>query len=162
MLHLPASCRGVLCLPVHGPVETPMPRDTAWAMSEENVEIFKRGIEAWNRKDIPGFLRAADPGIRWEHWLADLEGDLTGVDAVRAWHEDIARSFDHWRIDCDDFRDLGDRVLGLGTLRAVGKESGVETEMPWTVVATFRNGLVTHFIDYGDRDRALEAAGLPE
>ena len=58
------------------------PRDTAWAMSEENVEIFKRGIEAWNRKDIPGFLRAADPEIRWEHWLADLEGDLTGVSAA--------------------------------------------------------------------------------
>ena len=64
-------------------------------MSEENVEIFKRGVEAWNRKDIPGFLRAADPEIRWEHRLADLEGDLTGVDAVRAWHEDLARHFDH-------------------------------------------------------------------
>jgi ketosteroid isomerase-like protein len=64
--------------------------------------------------------------------------------------------------DIPDFRDLGDRVLALGTLRAVGKESGVETEVPWTVVATFRDGLVTHFIDYADRDRALEAAGLRE
>jgi hypothetical protein len=57
---------------------------------------------------------------------------------------------------------LGDRVLALGTLRAVGKESGVETEVPFTVVATIRNGLLTHFIDYGDRDRALKAAGLSE
>ena len=129
-------------------------------MSQENIDLLREGIERWNRRDIPGFLRGADPAIRWEHRLADLEGDLTGVDAVRAWHEDLARHFAHWRISCDDFRDLGDRVLALGTLRAVGKESGVETEVPWTVVATFRNGLVTHFIDYADRDKALEAAGL--
>ena len=131
-------------------------------MSEENVDLLREGIKQWNSKDIPGMLRGMDPEIGWEHWLADLEGDLTGVDAVRAWHEDIARHFDHWRVDCDDFRDLGDRVLALGTLRAVGKESGVETEFPFTVVATFRNGVLTHFIDYGDRDRALEAAGLRE
>jgi ketosteroid isomerase-like protein len=131
-------------------------------MSEENVELAHRGVEVFNRRDFDAFVALCDPEIRWEHWLADLEGDLTGVDAVRAWHEDLARHFDPWRIDCDDFRDLGDRVLALGTLRAVGKESGVETEMPWTVVATFRNGLLTHFIDYGDRDRALEAAGLSE
>ena len=35
MLHLPASCRGVLCL-------TLMPRDTAWTISEENVEVVRR------------------------------------------------------------------------------------------------------------------------
>ena len=67
-----------------------------------------------------------------------------------------------FQVEYADVRDLGDRVLALGTLRAVGKESGVETEAPYTVVVTFRNGLVTHFIDYGDRDRALEAAGLTE
>ena len=65
-------------------------------------------------------------------------------------------------IDCDDFRDLGDRVLALGTVRAVGKESGVEVEMPYTVVVTVKDGLVTHFTDYGDREKALEAAGLSE
>ena len=131
-------------------------------MSEENVEKMRAGIEAWNRGDIEGFLRFCDPEVRWEHRLAALQGNFVGVDAVRAWHEDLARHFDHSRVDCDDFRDLGDRVLALGTLRAVGKESGVETEAPYTVVVTFRNGLVTHFIDYADRDRALEAAGLPE
>jgi ketosteroid isomerase-like protein len=131
-------------------------------MSEENVELVRAGIEAFNRRDIDGLVRGCDPEVRWEHWLADLQGHLTGVDAVRAWHEDLARHFDRWRVDCDDFRDLGDRVMALGTIRAVGKESRVETEQPYTIVVTFRNGLVTHFIDYGDRDRALEAAGLSE
>ena len=53
-------------------------------------------------------------------------------------------------------------MLAVGTVRAIGSESGVETELPYTVVASFRNGLVIRFIDYGDRDKALEAVGLSE
>ena len=47
-------------------------------MSEENVEIARRGVDAWNRRDLDAFVALMDPEIRWEHWLADLEGDLTG------------------------------------------------------------------------------------
>lgn len=130
-------------------------------VSQENVDLFRESIERLNRKDIPGHLRGMDPEIRYEHRLAELQGDFTGVEAVRNWMEDIAQHFDHWRIDCE-IRDLGDRVLALGTLRAVGKRSEVETVLPYAVVAKYRNGLMTHFIDYGDREKALEAVGLSE
>ena len=53
-------------------------------------------------------------------------------------------------------------MLALGSLRAVGKGSGVETKIPFTVVASFSKGRITHFIDFGDKEQALEAAGLPE
>jgi ketosteroid isomerase-like protein len=131
-------------------------------MSQENVDLLRESIERFNRNDIPGVLRLMDPDIMFEHRMAELEGDSTGVEAVRNWLADIAQHFDRWRVDCDDIRDLGDRVLALGTLRAVGKASGVETEVPYTVVAKFRNALMTHFTDYGDREKALEAAGLSE
>jgi hypothetical protein len=61
-----------------------------------------------------------------------------------------------------NIRDLEDRVLALGTLRFTGRGSRIETEVPLAVVASFRNGLMTEFMDYGDRDRALEAVGLSE
>jgi hypothetical protein len=32
--------------------------------------------------------------------------------------------------------------------------------MPFTVLAKFKGGLVTDFTDYGDREKAIEAAGL--
>jgi hypothetical protein len=35
-------------------------------------------------------------------------------------------------------------------------------EMPFTVLAEFRDGLVTDFTDYGDKEKALEAAGVSE
>jgi ketosteroid isomerase-like protein len=131
-------------------------------VSQQNVDLFRESIERFNRNEIPGVLRLMDPEIRFEHRMAELQGDFTGVDGVRDWFADIAQHFDRWRIECDDLRDLGDRVLALGTLWAVGKGSGVETAVPYTVVATFSDGLITSFIDYGDRERALEAAGLSE
>jgi len=131
-------------------------------MSQENVDRFVEGIEAFNRNDIESVLRGMDPRIKFEHRLAELQGKFVGVEAVRGWFEDLDQYFEPGRIDCSDVRDLDDRVLALGTVRAIGRESGVETVLPYTVVATFRNGLLTHFIDYADRDKALEAAGLAE
>ena len=59
-------------------------------------------------------------------------------------------------------RDLGDRVLGLGTFRFIGKRSGIETEGPLAILATYRDGLCTHLKDYGERSRprSRRAAGV--
>ena len=131
-------------------------------MSQENVDRFVQAIEAMNRLDIPGALRSFDPEIQFAHRLAAFQGDYVGLDGVSEFFADFAEHFETWRIDCPDIRDLGDRVLGLGTVHATGRGSGAETELPFTVVATFSDGLITHFTDFGDRNKALEAAGLSE
>ena len=65
------------------------------------------------------------------------------------------------RMESPDVRDLGDRVLALGTVRAVGKESGVEVEMPYTVWP--RLGTASSPISPTTAiERALDAAGLSE
>jgi ketosteroid isomerase-like protein len=131
-------------------------------MSQENIDRFVEGIEAMNRRDIEGLLRLMDPEIVWDHRLADLQGKIVGREAVAGWVADLYEHFQVAEIDCPDVRDLGDRVLGLGTIRAIGTGSGVETELTFATVARFRDGRMTHYIDFGDRDQALEAAGLPE
>jgi hypothetical protein len=55
-------------------------RDTQRAMSEENVDRFVKGIEAFNRNDMPGILRFMDPEIHFEHRLATLQGDFIGIE----------------------------------------------------------------------------------
>jgi ketosteroid isomerase-like protein len=47
-------------------------------------------------------------------------------------------------------------------LQVTGGGSGVTLEVPVAIVAEFREGLVTRLADYGDHQRALEAAGLLE
>ncbi len=67
-----------------------------------------------------------------------------------------------WRLTAPTSAISGDQVLGLGTIHATGKGSGAETKLTFATVATFRNGRMTHYIDFGDRDQALEAVGLSE
>ena len=126
------------------------------------MDRFVKGIEAFNRNDIPGVLRFMDPEIHFEHRLAALQGDFIGLDGVRGWMADVEEYFVNWQIQCPDVRDLGDQVLALGTLRATGAESGVEIDEPFAVVARYRDGLITEYTDFGDVDQALEDAGLSE
>jgi ketosteroid isomerase-like protein len=131
-------------------------------MSQENVDRFVKGIDAFNRGDVEGLLRFMDPEIHFVHRLAALQGDFVGLDGVRGWFADLGENFVNGQVECRDVRDLGDRVLGLGTLHATGKESGVETEQIFAAVARYRDGLMTEYTDFGDVDQALEAAGLRE
>lgn len=140
-------------------------------MSEENVERFIEATEAFNRmteraeanlEDLRGFLGIMDPEIQFEPQQAALEGGYLGHEGVIQWLADLAQHYAGGHMDLPDIRDLEDRVLALGTLRVIGRGSGIETDVPVAVLARFENGLMTHFKDYGDKRQALEAAGLRE
>ncbi len=76
---------------------------------------------------------------------------------------DTRESFAAFRLDITDHRDVGDnRVLSIGSLHVRGQGSGAETEPPTAAIATLRNGKVVRLKDYGDRRKALKAAGLLE
>jgi ketosteroid isomerase-like protein len=129
-------------------------------MSEENVDSFLAHVEAVNRWDVPGLLRFVDPQIHFEPQVAVLQGSYAGYDGVREFFADVFETFEVFEVNFPDVRDLGDRVLALGTVRTIGKGSGVDQEAPLAIVMAFRDGRITHFKDYGDKDNALEAAGL--
>jgi ketosteroid isomerase-like protein len=131
-------------------------------MSQENVDALRGCLEAANRKDVPGVLRFMDSEIQFECQVAPLQGRYVGHDGVQGFFADITEHFEDLQLQCPDIRDLGDRVLALGTARALGKGSGIDVETPLTVVARFREGRMTDYTDFGDRARALEAAGLRE
>jgi hypothetical protein len=140
-------------------------------MSEENVVRFAKCQEAFNRliADPPNleagldFLQFMDPDVRFDPQQAVLQGTYVGRDGVATWLMDLAEHYEvGGRLDCPDVRDLGDRVLGLGTLSVTGKGSGIEINVPVAILATFRGDLITDFKDFGDQKPALEAAGLRE
>ena len=123
-------------------------RDTAWAMSKENVESFKRGTELLNRRDIEPFLEMLDPEVEWHPGLvALLEGEATvyrGREEVREALQDIFEAFADFRFEFSEVRDLGDQILAVGEMRGRGTESGVEIESPWAFLIQLRNGKATH------------------
>lgn len=138
-------------------------------MSPKNVERLREATEAFNRwaaapsSDPSAFLRFLDPEVQFEPVQAALQTTpYVGLDGVGAWLADLAEHYERGHVDYAEIRDLGDRVLALGTLRVTGMTSGIEIEVPAAVVASFRDGLITHLKDYGDTDQALAAVGLRE
>jgi len=129
-------------------------------MSQENVETFRRNNEAVNRRDLEAFLFDMDPEIEFIPRRAAVQGVYRGYEGMRKYFADNAESFDLYQVSHDEFRDLGDRLVAFGTVRARGKESGVEVTTPTAIVVTFRDGKMVRVQDYGERSEALKAVGL--
>ncbi len=86
-----------------------------------NVELFEIGVDAYNRRDPEAFVARCEPDCEWHPFLSSrVEGEAgyTGHDGIREWFRDIDSMFSEMRAEVGEIRDLGDRVLGLGTLRA--------------------------------------------
>jgi ketosteroid isomerase-like protein len=132
-------------------------------MSQENVEAYKRAVEASNRLDIEALLEELDPEVEWHSAVAGMGGEVyRGVEGVRELFRDAAEVFTRVTFEVSDIRDLGDRVLALGRLRARGHESGVQTEVSFNQLVDFKDGKAVRVRTYLDHKEALEAAELRE
>ena len=65
-------------------------------MSEENVESFKRGTEAYNRRDLDELLKTLDPEVEWHSALLIPFGGAATV----------SRGHDGVRVLLDEVMDL--------------------------------------------------------
>jgi ketosteroid isomerase-like protein len=132
-------------------------------MSQGNIEALRAGYDAINRSDLDAVLGLVDPEVVFEPLRAPVSGAYYGLGGIREFFADTAESFDRFHVEAPEMRDLGDgRVLAIGTMRARVKQGGVETEVTSAGIATFRAGRLLRWKDYGDKARALEAAGLRE
>jgi ketosteroid isomerase-like protein len=71
-------------------------------------------------------------------------------------------SWDEWRIEGTDYREVGDSFVVQIRRTAVGKGSGVPIEDHAFHVWTFRGGRVIRLEVFERESEALDAVGLPE
>ena len=130
-------------------------------MSQENVDLFRKGMDAFLLGDIEPLLETSHPEIEWYPFSAQVEGDVAyqGHEGVRQWWANLRATFEEFQASIDEVRDQGEVVLALGNLRARFR-SGItlDTEVGW--VFRFRNGLAVWGRAYQSHAEALEAAGL--
>ena len=135
-------------------------------MSEENIEAFKRGIDAWNRRDLEANLEELDPEVVQHLSLFTmLGGQLTvyrGHDGVRELWRDLGEAFAEFRVEITKIWDVGERIVAIGQLRGRGRTSGAEVQSPIGYVVELRNGKAIRIDDFFDPAEALEAVGLSE
>jgi SnoaL-like domain len=104
-------------------------------MSQEDVEAFKRGFEAHNRRDIEALLQELDTEVEW---YSALETALGGGTTVYRGHEgvrELIRSMDEAlggiHVKFSKILDMGGRIVATGHMRIRGKESGPKPSRPW-------------------------------
>jgi ketosteroid isomerase-like protein len=135
-------------------------------MSQENVEAFKRGLDAGNRGDVDGLLAELHPDIEWHSALHALMGGqqtvFRGHAGVRRMIGDLYDTFAEVHIEMSEFRDLGDGLVAIGRTRTRGKASGVETKTPLAFVTAIKDGKTISIRAYLDPGQALGAVGLSE
>ena len=128
-------------------------------MSQENVEIVRKGFEYWNRGDFEAFMDFSDDDqvIRTaEGWP---ERVVYGKDAVRSFYKAISETVGHDSV-IDDPIDAGDSVVVRVRTNMTGEHSGLEGQMEYSLVLTFRKGKAVMAEYFWDHREALEAAGL--
>ena len=130
-------------------------------MSRENVEVARRTIEAFNRRDFNVALRDVTPDATFDmsHSRGPDACVYTGHDAIRRLWTDITEGFEQHTMVPGEFISHGEHVVVPITSRTTGR-GGIEVEAKSTMVATFRDGRMVWWTMYQDRDEALKAVGL--
>ena len=131
-------------------------------MSQENLELVRRGVEHWNETgefDWTTFDNEVEWVVDPDAWLA---GTYRGREGIRAMLARLAEAFDGFQIEVDRYLDAGDAVVTLGRTRVHGVLSGVTTGQPLAFVFRIRAGRVVAVRSYLRQAEALEAVGLEE
>jgi ketosteroid isomerase-like protein len=131
-------------------------------MSEENVEVVRAAIEAFNRRDIEAWERLSCPDVEVD-W-SNSRGLEAGVYRGREETLRFIRTFEVFVsvvLGADQMIDAGDSVLVPNTSRFTGRE-GIETVARSTIVYELHGGRIARVCLYQERAEAFEAAGLSE
>ena len=137
-------------------------------MSQENVEMVRRGFDAFNRVGASGDLTAL-PQVQREFFDPAIEYTPV-VEGMRiCGHEDLLDYWERWfepwseiRWDIEEVIDAGEQVLAVFMIVGRGKGSGIELTQRGFMVCGVRDGKVVRVREYLVRAEALEAVGLSE
>jgi ketosteroid isomerase-like protein len=131
-------------------------------MSEENVDLVRRGYEHFARTGEPA-ASLYSPDVEWHSAAADPGQEVFhGVEGVKKLIADVQEAIDDFRTEPFEFLDAGDQVVAGLIHRGRGKGSSAEVEMREWNVFLIRAGRIASVHEYSERKEALEAAGLSE
>jgi uncharacterized protein len=130
-------------------------------VSQENVDLIRRYLDAYNRRDVEAARQLSDPDMELD-WSAS-HGSLAGV--YRGWDEALRffaeyyETFEETTVKPDRFIDAGDSVVVPNVAYDRGRE-GIQVSARSTLVYTVRGGKVIRVCLFQETEQALKAVGL--
>jgi ketosteroid isomerase-like protein len=132
-------------------------------MSQENVDMVGRALDAYTRRDVDTLRALSHPDtvLDWSAsrgWFADV---YRGIDECLRFYADYFEAFDEIDIRPDRFIEAGDSVVVPNVAHQRGRD-GIEVSARSTLVFTVRDRKLVRICLYQDTDQALKAVGLSE
>jgi ketosteroid isomerase-like protein len=127
-------------------------------MSEKDVDVVRGMFTALDSQDWEAALGRFDPAVEW----SPTEGTFHGLEGLATSLMEWLEPWEEHRIEAEEFTEAGDQVLAV--IRLVGRMAGsrMEVDQRFFQVYTVSNGKIIRMVEFGTRDRALEAAGPSE
>jgi ketosteroid isomerase-like protein len=129
-------------------------------MSDARLELAGAGVDAWNRRDIEWLREHATPDFEFVPAVAATVegGSVKGPEGLARFFEEMDESWEEFRIEVEEFRLIGDQVVGRGRVLAKGRGSGVELDQPLGSLLSFEGDKISRLQSYLDPEEALAAA----
>jgi ketosteroid isomerase-like protein len=128
-----------------------------------NLDLVRSIYAPWERGDFSS-AEWAHAEIEWVVADGPAPGSWKGLAGMAEAMRDFFGAWEEWRGEAGEYRELdGERVLVLVRYGGRGKLSGLEVgQMRAEGASLFhcRDGKVTRFVAYLDRDHALAELGL--
>ena len=132
-------------------------------MAAENVEIIRRGIDAFNRRDLDELLQGYDPDAEVD--LSRSPGLQAGIyrgrEAVRAFWNTFFEAWERMTVSVDEYIDCGESVVVPTRTRFWGRE-GIEVEAYGVFVVILRDARIVVWRLFRQLDEALNTARLEQ
>jgi ketosteroid isomerase-like protein len=133
-------------------------------MSQENVELLRRGNEAWFSPDPEAF----DAFFR-EHAAPDFEYRsrvlgrvFQGLDGMRKYRSELREIWGDYDLEPLEYIDLGAHVMTVARLVGRGVASGFPIDQPIIALWTIKDGKLARATIFASKEEALEVVGLSE
>jgi ketosteroid isomerase-like protein len=131
-------------------------------MSEENVELLNRLVDAVNADAVPRDLLTQDFEVK-NATTAVTDATYHGYEGALKWRSDMFDVVEEGRYQVDEILATGpDYVVVANRIVGSGRLSGAPVNLRWASVVRFRDGQIARAEGYNSRRDALEAAGVRE
>ncbi len=135
-------------------------------MSQENVELVHKAIDAFNRRDIVALADFCADDFEFVSVLSAVEAEGSTHRGEDAWSGYFARMDDTWEEWwVDDFQVFdagGDSAVAVVRVAGKGRQSGATVDRSLGMTYRLRQGKLWRMRAYLDPADALEAVGLSE
>ena len=126
----------------------------------QNVQIVRRGYEAFNRGDVDAVLELFDPavvlGVLEDSPIAE---EFHGHEGFRKLLAENSEMFDEYRNRPEEIVEVAhDKIVVVVRAEARGRASGIELEGRIAHLLTIRGGKAVRFEAFRSREAAIDAA----